>query len=316
MRVLITGGSGYLGQYVVRSMLARGVSVRVLDRVGPPSLADSNLEVCLGDIRTIDLEPVLRGVDAVVHLAALLRGSLRDMAELTEGGTARLLAAMQVTRCDRIVLASTLSVYDWERVGASLDEDSPLLDEASAARAGAYAFTKLRQEMMVRGLGRAEGWTVSVLRPGVLWGGGAWGDYAVGPKLGPIRLLIGPTQTPKLAYVSNVAEAFASSAFVADGKEHVVNVIDHPGPTLWRYAATVGRRIGGVAIPVPQRLVSGVAGALSRLSLGARAPYFLRRSTLLSLHSDADWNPRRYLELVGVDKLKTFDQAIEEASAP
>ncbi len=79
MRVLVTGGAGFIGSHLIRSLLHRGDEVTVLDNFDPsyePSIKESNLEglrieLIEGDVRDRSaVEESLRGVDAVVHLAA------------------------------------------------------------------------------------------------------------------------------------------------------------------------------------------------------------------------------------------------------
>src|SRR3989344_8627783 len=72
MKVLVTGGAGYIGNIVVRKLLAKGHTVRVLDWLifGDDSLTDlkDQIELVKGDIRTIRPK-VLDNIDAVIHLA-------------------------------------------------------------------------------------------------------------------------------------------------------------------------------------------------------------------------------------------------------
>jgi len=79
-RILITGGAGFIGSHLADDLLARGHHVRVLDDLSPqvhgpnrrrPDYLDSEVELIVGDVR--DTEAVgrnLKGIDAVVHLAA------------------------------------------------------------------------------------------------------------------------------------------------------------------------------------------------------------------------------------------------------
>ena len=79
MRVLITGGAGFIGSHTADALLAEGHDVRVLDsleppvhpRREPPAYLDPRVEFVLGDVRDADtMLSALRGVDAVYHLAA------------------------------------------------------------------------------------------------------------------------------------------------------------------------------------------------------------------------------------------------------
>ncbi len=122
MRVLVTGGAGFIGGHVVDALLGEGHDVRILDALLPevhpggwPSHLDERAQRVHGDVR--DLPPgVLDGIDAVSHQAAIV-GLGVDLQDLplyvgsNELGTAVLLAAMARAGIDRLVLASSMVVY-------------------------------------------------------------------------------------------------------------------------------------------------------------------------------------------------------------
>ena len=82
----------------------------------------------------------------------------------------------------RLVLVSTLSVYDWSGRGGELTEDSPL--ERHLERRDGYTITKTWQERLCRRYADAHGCDLTVLRPGFIWGSErAWVD-GVGIRAG------------------------------------------------------------------------------------------------------------------------------------
>ncbi len=124
-RVLITGGAGFIGSHLTDLLLEKGYGVRILDNLSPqvhpdrqrPGYLTPDAELVIGDVR--DAEAVahaLKDVDMVVHLAAAV-GVGQSMYEITsycdtnDLGTAVLLQALSRNPVQRLVCASSMSVY-------------------------------------------------------------------------------------------------------------------------------------------------------------------------------------------------------------
>ncbi len=122
VRVLVTGGAGFIGSAVVDALLARGDEVRVLDALLPsvhrvrPEL-DPRVDLRVADVRDADaVAEALDGVDAVSHQAAKVGlgvdlDDLPDYAGSNDLGTAVVLAQMARSGVSRLVLASSMVVY-------------------------------------------------------------------------------------------------------------------------------------------------------------------------------------------------------------
>lgn len=127
MRVLITGGAGFVGSHLVPLLAARGHETVVFDNLSPqihpsptfPPMVRGVAECVRGDVRDTDaLRAALRGVDSVVHLAAETGTgqsmyNIRHYSEVNVLGTAGLLDAIaaQERPVRRLVLASSRAVY-------------------------------------------------------------------------------------------------------------------------------------------------------------------------------------------------------------
>ncbi len=123
MRVLLTGGAGFIGRHVLAELMTRGHEVRVLDSLRADVHADGETkplegaELIVADVRdAAAVERALQGSDAVLHLAAKVGlgvdvGDLPDYASSNDVGTAELLAAMARAKVHRLTLASSMVVY-------------------------------------------------------------------------------------------------------------------------------------------------------------------------------------------------------------
>lgn len=121
--VLVTGGLGYIGSYVVRDLVDRGWRVRVLDnryRCDPTTAQEiaslDGVEVMEGDVRYAHMvENAMRGIESVVHLAAVcMNKSIADPTESLDVnlmGTQNVLDAAGRAGVRRIIYASSASVY-------------------------------------------------------------------------------------------------------------------------------------------------------------------------------------------------------------
>ncbi len=189
MRVLVTGGAGFIGSHLLRKLLARGDSVAVLDDLNDyydPALKRANLAaapgvaVVEGDIR--DEKALARAFDpkpdAVIHLAARagVRPSLEQpdlYASVNVGGTFALLEACRRSGVGKFVFASSSSVYgDADRVPFREDEPDP-------RPVSPYGVTKQAGEHAVRLYHRLHGLRATALRFFTVYGPGQRPDMAI-----------------------------------------------------------------------------------------------------------------------------------------
>jgi UDP-glucose 4-epimerase len=120
MRVLVTGGAGFIGANLCRVLVARGIAVRVLDDLSTGTVANldgTDVELRIGSILDSgDLVDAVVGADAVVHLAARpsVPRSLEDPIathRVNVDGTLAVLEACRAVGAGHVVLASSSSVY-------------------------------------------------------------------------------------------------------------------------------------------------------------------------------------------------------------
>lgn len=264
MTVLVTGAGGFLGRRVVAALRERGLTVRALVRRPDDELAAMGAEMVIGDLRRPSVDPrILDGVDTVVHLAAVVAGSPGAQFTGTVTATENLLAAMAASDVSRLVLCSSFSVYDWSEISGSLDEDSPL--EADLATRDGYTAAKLWQERVCRRAAAGARWTLTVLRPGFVWGTGNDWVWGVGVRAGDATLVVG-TRTPlPLTHVDNCADAFATVVCDPRADGGTYNIVDGFPVTPLGYARFYRTRYGGRIFVVPHGLLRGVGVAAGRV---------------------------------------------------
>ncbi len=190
-RILITGGAGFIGAHLGRELLQAGYSVRALDNLSPqvhgqeqkrPDYLSPDIDLVVGDVRDPQaVKQALHGVDAVFHFAAMVGvgQSMYQIARYTEVnnlGTATLLEALIETPVERLVVASSMSIYgeglyqtpngtlvndaerdlarlkqgDWETRGPGGEILSPVAtpETKTPSLASVYALSKYDQERL------------------------------------------------------------------------------------------------------------------------------------------------------------------------
>ena len=164
--ILVTGGAGFLGMTLVKSLVGFGVRPRVLDinTLGEPDL-ESSIEFIQGDIRNPDtVHRVVRGMDVVFHLAAAVlptRGKRAYTSTNTEG-TRNLLQASLDHNIRQVVHVSTSAIY-------GIPRQLPVTEESELRPMGYYGNAKYQGELLVREY-RGRGLRVCVLRPRTIIG--------------------------------------------------------------------------------------------------------------------------------------------------
>ena len=153
MKVLVTGGAGYIGSVLVRQLLNKGYSVRALDNLnfGGDALIDvmlnPNFEFMKGDVRNAeDVKLALEGVEAIAHLAAIVGDpackKYSDDANTTNwDGSVALFDAAEAAGVKRFVFASTCSNY-----GKMSDPDSFVTETSELNPVSLYAELKVKFE--------------------------------------------------------------------------------------------------------------------------------------------------------------------------
>ena len=122
LKILVTGGSGYLGSILTRKLLKNGHKVRILDNFlfGKGSIngiKNKNLEIVQGDIRDIgSISKSLKGIDTVIHLASIVGTQSSELdpktsIEINYLSTRNIAELCKLYKIKQLIFASTCSVY-------------------------------------------------------------------------------------------------------------------------------------------------------------------------------------------------------------
>ena len=177
--VLLTGATGAVGPLVVKAFHDAGYSIRTLSIDPPPAgIWPDDVEARVGDVTDVAaVRAAMDGVDAVVHMAALLHivnppPEMREKyVRVNVGGTEAVVDAAIKAGVQRVVLFSTIAVYGASG-GRVLDEMSPTCPDTF------YGQTKLDAEQVVLKARRADGAPLgTVLRFGAIYGSRIKGNY-------------------------------------------------------------------------------------------------------------------------------------------
>jgi nucleoside-diphosphate-sugar epimerase len=238
MRVCVTGGTGFLGSYLVRDLLAAGTTVRVLARPSPRAdrLAAAGVEIVSGDLRDpASLARAVKDADIVYHLAAKVGAAPRnEYFETNVGGTENLLTACAGNGVGKVVYASSLAVYGSVTEGGSIDESTSFDDKPQLR--DPYSESKIAADRLVSSFADKTGLPTVIVREGIIFGPGRGlpaGIFAF--HIGNVDVVFGePANHFPLNYVENLIDAIQAAAASGSGLREF-NVLDDDDLTLGQY---------------------------------------------------------------------------------
>lgn len=170
-KVLVTGGSGFIGSHVVDALVEAGHEVAIVDHRVPPHRGDVEFE----DVDLLDLSSVVavtRGVDHVFHLGAVSNVNYAYKypvysTALNVMGTVNVLEAARINGLERVHLASSVWVYNGAPDGVTADESVPFYLNGAGHL---YTSTKISAEMLCHNYHSLYGVPFTVLRYGIPYG--------------------------------------------------------------------------------------------------------------------------------------------------
>ena len=260
MNVLVTGATGFIGQAVVAELVKGGHHVKAMHRRQEQKyifMARNNLETVMADVNDpASMVVAVQDVDVVIHLAGVVWGDAIQMRSCMIDGTINLIEAIRQSKVKRLVLASSIAVYDWGKLNGILSEKSPLLDK-SDTRQGPYALAKIQQESLALDLCRSYGIDLIVLRLGAVFTSGRLETADLGPNLTAIQVVIAPLRKLRLVALNEVAHSFIVACTVRVFNSLTINIVDEIQPTAWSFARKT--RPVNILIPLPYMMIKFIA---------------------------------------------------------
>jgi uncharacterized protein YbjT (DUF2867 family) len=275
MKILVTGGTGFIGPKVVHALRAHDYEVRALvrDPAKGSRLAGWGAELATGDVTDpASLRGALEGCTHVVHLVAIIAGRPRDFHRVMTQGTESLIAAAKEAGVERFVLMSALGT------SAETKDTVP------------YFAAKWAMEQATIG----SGLEYTIFRPSFVFGrGGALPTFIKQVKLSPVVTVIGPgLQRSQPIWVEDVAA-------------YLARAVDSP------QAANRTFEIGGPDTVTWNELYLTIAKVLGKRRKLVHVPYDLARTGARL----TQWLPGAPVTADQVTMLQAGDNVVSNADA-
>lgn len=218
MRILVTGGSGFIGNYLIDELLKYNYEIKILTR--QKKLDNNKFEFITGDITNIqDCLDSMNEVDVVFHNAAYATdfGTKKEIINVNINGTNNIANACVKKGIDRVIYTSTAGVYGFPNINKKIDEKFDIKPF------NIYHKSKFEGEKILK---RKKDLKVSIVRPPLVLGSGGKGtDFIVNRIKNGKMIYIGDgNQYITIVHPSDVAQCLRL-AFEKDKIGEIFNVV-------------------------------------------------------------------------------------------
>lgn len=292
MKILITGGNGFVGRHLIPALQERGHNVRVLvsPRGDTTWLEQRHVVIFRGDVRTPDmLLAPMRGADAVFNLVAETAkwGPMSDSYAVNVTGVENVCRAALAAGVPRFVHISTFTIYNM-MLGRPVTETDPL-----APLHEPYSVTKAQGDELVRRMIADDHLPATVLRLGALLGPGDhrnFGRLADRVRAGRGIVIGSGNNAVPLVYVADVVQALLLALNSERAVGQTYNIGNDQPLTQGQYLEAIAKELGvrPPRIHVPYRPMYAAAYAAERIATlsGYRIPPVITRHGIKVLGED------------------------------
>ena len=318
-KIFITGGTGFLGSYIIKELIAKGYSVRALRRSAKlpfylPPVVFENVEWIEGDILdVVILDEAIRGVDAVIHAAASVSFHKHDrplMYKTNIEGTANVVNAAIEHNISRLVHISSVAAIGRTANGDTVTEEKTWVESKAHSH---YAITKYRAEMEAwRGMG--EGLNVVIANPSTIIGYGDWNTSSCALFKNVYNEF--PWYSNGINGFVDVEDAARAIVLLMEenisGERFIINSDNWPFQKLFNTIATAFRKKQPTREGTP--LLAALAWRMEKVkSFFTGDKPLLTKETARIAHSKTNFSNRKILKALPGFSFTPLEQSIENA---
>lgn len=303
--VLVLGGAGFIGQELLRHLLATGHCIRAMvrgSRLSRDEFRSDRLEIVHGDIRNkADLESAMQGIEYVYHLAHAQCKTWDEYRRNNIEPTRLLGEVCLAAKVKRLVYTGTIDSYYAGTKAGVITEMTPL--DPNISRRNYYARAKAAAEGILADMYRQQKLPLVIVRPGIVIGrGGNPFHWGVGRFFEDICEVWGDGNNKlPLVLVSDVASALVNAIEVPAIEGRSFNLIDAPLLTAMEYLSELQK-----IIKYPLRVIPS---AISKFYLSDLAKWAVK---MVVRHPDAsrvpsysDWESRTQRAFFNCERTRT-----------
>ena len=177
--LLVTGGTGFVGSFLIPELLRQLYSVKLLLRRSSPQVNSKCKKIRINNFNAINLEKVLKSIDVVIHLAARVhvmkdntKDALAEYREVNVNLTMKLARQAALSGVRRFIFISSIKVN-----GEFTENSSKFLPDEKPSPKDAYGISKMEAELALMKLAKETDMEVVIIRPPLIYGPGVKANF-------------------------------------------------------------------------------------------------------------------------------------------